>query len=206
VAHQPAIEALDRGDFDVTHPANEEWLSSRLPELVSTTRRMGFSEHDAEDAAHEAVACILRDAHTGRIKDVRNIGAWLHTTAQRIARKNTGRKLPCNMIACELASVSPFDEVERLEAEPGRLVVIHGAIARLPDRLRMVLVYCRFYGDSHAEAARVVGVCKGEINRLLNQARGRLCDDLATHGIVAPIRKKKLKRRAPGPRLGTYYC
>lgn len=163
-----------------------EYLSQQFSGLVTMLQGMRFPEKDAEDAAQEAVLCLLRRLKNGTAGEIGNWDAWLRSAAIGIARRNAKRRLVCDLIAITLAFVTPFDEVERMEEEEKGLAALRDAIKRLPDPLRIVLVYCRINGHTYVEAAREFKVCTGTINRRLNRARALLRDYLRATGIEFP--------------------
>ncbi len=141
------------------------------------------SREDALDLSQEAFARAYRARHT--LDPDRPFYAWLYQILRRLcfnflrdgkarARLMDAEGTAWLVAAARSAHVDPATEAERAEAR--RKVI--GAIERLPDREREVLVLKEFEELKYREIADLVGVPIGTVMSRLYSARKRLTEAL----------------------------
>ncbi len=94
-----------------------------------------------------------------------SFGAWLRTVTVRLALDRVRRRTRRHEVALDLAG----EQTAVSEAPEGRWD-IEGAIAALPDDLRMVFVLKEVEGFSHAEIGRLLGIRTGTSEVRLHRA------------------------------------
>jgi RNA polymerase sigma-70 factor (ECF subfamily) len=129
----------------------------------------------AEDCAQETFINAWKAL--ARFETRSSLATWLHRIAVNVAlakrRKST--------VVVELPTDDDGGEV--IESDwtletPLEVNEIEGAIDRLPEGARDVLVLHAIYGYSHVEAAQMLGVAEGTCKAQLHRARGLLREKL----------------------------
>jgi RNA polymerase sigma factor (sigma-70 family) len=131
----------------------------------------------AEDAFQAVFLVLARKSHAVR----GNVGGWLFTIAQRIAKRAAAKRVPLIAVPdvpvqCDTADAERSELAQILDAE----------IARLPARLRNAVVLCYLHGHSTEHAANQLGCPRGTILSRLAAARKRLARRLRARGITLP--------------------
>ncbi len=170
----------------IPEPPSKGCLVRRQPELVAMLIGMGFSPEDAADSAQEAVVCGLRILDAGHADDIMNRSAWLRSVAIRNARKILRRRRQRQLPAFAVPEINPFSEMEQREEETHRLICLRAAVAKLPDALRELLVFCAIEGQTYVAASRHFGLAVGVVSKRLNQARQLLRSTLRQQGFDVP--------------------
>lgn len=136
--------------------------------LYRFCHRLSLSADEAGDLVAETFLDAMR-AKTP-VGTMENPYAWLCRVAVRRwtrRRRSLRRFLPLASVEGHAAPPSQdFTDLER-------------ALARLPDRLRIVFVMVRAEGLTYAEAALVLGVPEGTLKSRVHEATARLRRDLA---------------------------
>jgi RNA polymerase sigma factor (sigma-70 family) len=152
------------------------------PLIYGTCLRVLGNRSDADDAFQAAFFVLARRAAALGLD--RGIGPWLHGVALRVAKKLRGQILQRRLR--EMAAAKS----ERVEAaEPGHdfWPVVDEELARLPLPLREVLLLCDLGGQSHAQAAKSLGLAKGTVTKRLANARGELATRLRRRGVTLGV-------------------
>lgn len=140
-------------------------------------RIVGHRE-DAEDVVQEAFLAALANIHT--FDTSRRFGPWLYrivVTRGLNLRKSRARRRTESLEIAPLASGTPSPA---LEAErSGLRAEVAAALARLPERQRMVVQFFELDGFSGAEIADMLGISPGTVRWYLHQARQALRGMLA---------------------------
>ncbi len=165
----------------LTLDAEQEWDSWDWAGLRASclreTRRVLSSEHDAEEAAQDA---LLR-AWRGRGRQ-RTAGAeawWV----RRIARNEALRRLSSQTLRKELYTEANAELFEGLPANQDvsalvEIIDLRSAIAELAPR-DALLLRLRYEGDmTQGRLARVAGMPEGTVKIRLHRIRGRLRERL----------------------------
>jgi RNA polymerase sigma-70 factor, ECF subfamily len=140
-------------------------------------RIVGHRE-DAEDVVQEAFLAALANIRT--FDTSRRFGPWLYrivVTRGLNFRKARSRRRTESLEIAPLASDTPGPA---LEAErSGLRAEVASALARLPERQRMVVQFFELDGFSGAEIAEMLGISAGTVRWYLHQARQTLRGMLA---------------------------
>ncbi len=94
-----------------------------------------------------------------------SFGAWLRTVTVRLALDRVRRRTRRHEVALDLAG-----EQTAVSETPEVRWDLEGAIAALPDDLRMVFVLREVEGFSHAEIGRLLGIRTGTSEVRLHRA------------------------------------
>ena len=142
------------------------------------------SHEDAMDLSQEAFARAFRAR--GSLDPERPFYAWIYTILRRLCfnflRDRTTRRAKlaaasgwlADQIGGQAAQSDPSQDAERSELRR----LIEGAIARLPDRQREVLVLKEFEGLRYREIAELLGIPQGTVMSRLYAARRHLAATL----------------------------
>ena len=152
--------------------AFEAWVRVVHPLVYRLCRRLVPHPADAEDAVQDTF--IRAWQHTAGLRDPAAHRAWVcriarHVCADR-ARGPAAREQPI-LDQDERAADLPPDQA--LEAAQVRAAV-HGAIARLKDKHRVVLVLREIDGLDYEEIADALGIPIGTVESRLHRARAEL--------------------------------
>lgn len=176
------VEACRRGD------------PGAFDELVRTTYRSVYSlayriVGNADDAAD-----VTQDTYVRAWRSLRgfrgdaNLSTWLYRVASNVALTHLKRRARAAIpTGDDMPDVPVADSTEQqADAE-----MLETALARLPAGARAVVVMKDVYGLSCEEIAKEMGTTEGAVKVRLFRARQRLADELASVGVVVPIKKKK---------------
>jgi RNA polymerase sigma-70 factor, ECF subfamily len=140
-------------------------------------RVLGHAE-DAEDVVQEAFLAALGSIRT--FDTSRRFGPWLYrivVTRGLNLRKARSRRSAESLEGRGMASVTTRPSVEAEDVSLQESVA--AALARLPERQRMVVQLFELDGFSGAEIAAMLGVSPGTVRWHLHRARQTLRDMLA---------------------------
>jgi RNA polymerase sigma factor (sigma-70 family) len=155
-------------------------LVHRHGSLVYGTCLRILGNRDESDDAFQAVFFVLaRRAHT--LKLDRSIGPWLHGVAIRVARKLRDQIVKRRLR--EMAAARS-ERVEPAQPNHDFWALLDEELACLARPLREVLFLCDLNGQSHAEAAKSLGLAKGTVTKRLAKAHGELAARLRRRGIT----------------------
>jgi RNA polymerase sigma-70 factor, ECF subfamily len=133
---------------------------------------------DAEDVVQEAFLAALSNIQT--FDTSRRFGPWLYRIVVTRAlnfRKSRSRRRTESLEIVPMASDAPGPA---LDAErSGLRAEVAAALARLPERQRMVVQFFELDGFSGAEIAGMLGISPGTVRWYLHQARQALRVTLA---------------------------
>ena len=154
--------------------------------VLRVCRSILRNEADAEDALQVTFLVLARKAPS--LRNRASLAAWLHAVATRTAnaaRRNSARR---RFIEANAAVPS---ETNAPETNDDLREHIQNEVARLPERLREVVVLREFEGLSEGEAAGQIGCAEGTVKSRLFRAKKRLRSRLEARGwdataILAP--------------------
>jgi RNA polymerase sigma factor (sigma-70 family) len=148
--------------------------------------RLSWSRAEAEDLFQETWLAVARHGH--QLREDSDLGVWLYTIARNKHRNSlrarvfaVGRQIGLERLPLAPA-VAPDDAAE-VRHELGRVA---GALARLPDAHREVLLLCVAERLQPAEAARVLGIREDALRKRLSRARAALGRLLEEHSGESP--------------------
>jgi RNA polymerase sigma-70 factor (ECF subfamily) len=147
---------------------------------------------DAEDVVQETFMKLLRHLEAGG--DMTNLRGWLFTVAAHAARdRQRGRQRWMPWAAAPEPAVAPV----LLDDEDGRLRAARDALARLPERDRLLLAL-RTQGLSYRDIAAATGLEPTSVGRLLARAVDRWKSASAA-GRERAAASEPRDRRQPAP-------
>ena len=160
--------------------AFEALVARHGPMVLSVSRRALRDPNDAEDVFQATFLILVKKARTIRGRDA--LGGWLYQVAHRVAiqanaaaaRRRAHERQAGAMAATTGTSVR--DEF---------LLSLHEEIARLPESLRLAVVFCDLQGIPQSKAASQLRWSERTLRRRLADARERL--------------RVRLRRRGPLP-------
>lgn len=140
------------------------------PRLFGTALRLLRRREDAEDAVQDAFVALVR-SHPEILPD--GAGAWLHRVVVNgsLDRLRAGRRWRTE----ELSDAVPG--VASRRPDPVGLD-LRRAVARLPERARLVFLLHDVEGLRHEEVGAALGIDPGTSKSQLARARGLLRDAL----------------------------
>ncbi len=146
--------------------------------VFAVARRITLNHHDAEEITQGCFLDLARKA--GGIQG--SLAGWLHTAAAYRAidlNRATGRRRQHEKIAArpELQADEGWSEIAPL---------VDGALAELPEELRLPVVIYYLEGRSQAEVAEELGVTQATVSRRLEAGVAALREKLKVAGVMAP--------------------
>jgi RNA polymerase sigma factor (sigma-70 family) len=151
------------------------------PMVWGVCSRMLPSHHDAEDAFQATFLILVQKAAT--LPDPEMVGNWLygvaHQTAVRMRALAARRGVRERQVAVlpEPTSAKPYVPAD---GEP----VLDEALARLPQKYRVLLVLCHLEGKTLKEVARQLAIPPGTVASRLATARAMLAKQLSRLGVI----------------------
>jgi RNA polymerase sigma factor (sigma-70 family) len=183
-----------------TQERNEQAFAALLrrhgPMVWGACRRTLACASDAEDVFQATFLLLARKAATLRDHDA--VGNWLYGVAYRLAlrtRSAQARRSAREARTPRRPSPDPLAEISLRETQQR----FDEALARLPEKCRVVLVLCCLEGLTQEEAARRLGCSRSTLRRRLDQGRARLRQQLSRHGLTLSA---ALLAAALAPRAG----
>jgi RNA polymerase sigma factor (sigma-70 family) len=148
--------------------------------VLDLCRNMLRNEADAEDAFQATFLILAQRA--GAIRQKSSVGSWLHGVAYRIALKTQAafaRRQKHEARTSGPAPTLPPDNLSWREVQQA----LHAELKRLSERYRAPLVLCYLEGNTHDEAAVLLGVSKAAVKKRLDSARALLRIRLLRRGL-----------------------
>jgi RNA polymerase sigma-70 factor, ECF subfamily len=170
-----------RGDQD----AFGELVARHERRVYGLCLRILGNREDAEDATQEAFLAALRRASTFR--QAAAFSTWLYRIAVNAAtdqarRRTRARALPLDPEAADRAAPTGGDPSEPVASA----VVVHAALARVPEEFRVALVLCDLYRLPYADAAQIIEVPVGTVKSRVYRGRLALAGELEGGGAPQP--------------------
>ncbi|QJX00610.1 sigma-70 family RNA polymerase sigma factor [Frigoriglobus tundricola] len=192
---------LHRFTRDHDPAAFTELLARHGPAVWGVCRRVTRHHADAEDVFQATFLVLARQA--ARVQKAASVGSWLYGVALRIGRKvrAKGDRVP---IPARLTSpAAPLEPPVALSWNEVR-GALDEELARLPDRLRAVVLLCYFQGMTQDEAAAELGWTARTVKARVARARELLRARLTRRGIelsaalAVPLLTAELVPAVPG--------
>ena len=186
-----SIRGADATDADLLRRVAEGRDADALGELVrrhsglvwGVCRRRLKNETDCEDAFQATFLALVQQIK--RLDAQRPLAGWLHTVADRVARKAWARSL--KRAAAERSTQRPPSSDATSEVGSGELMAIVDAeIARLPLLQQDAVVLCCVQGLTRDEAAEAIGCSVTALKARLERGRTLLRQRLERRGIPLP--------------------
>ena len=153
------------------------------PMVRGVCRRLIRDPHDADDAFQAVFLVLVRKAKT--LRDPDRLGPWLFGVASRVATKARAQAARRRDRPGE-----PLDNLTARDVPPSDLFdvgpILDAELARMPARLRDVLVACLLEGVTAEQAALRFGCPAGTVKSRLARGREALRARLVRRGISPP--------------------
>jgi RNA polymerase sigma factor (sigma-70 family) len=153
------------------------------PLVLRVCRSILADEHEAQDAFQVTFLVLARKSHDLWIRD--SLAPWLHGVARRIAsdaRKSATRRQEFER---RIASIgTSVAVIEEPDAAAELTAVIQEEIHRLPEAHRSAVILCDLQGQTHQEAALLLGCPVGTVKSRQSRAREQLRRRLTRRGIA----------------------
>jgi len=168
--------------------AQEELLKSCQGMVYNLCFRFTGNQQEAEDMAQEALVKVLERLSTFRGDSA--FSTWVYRLTINNLRDNWRRNKKVAALRVEIngeddrqlqlesPEPTPLDEVERKEKQQ----LLQGALARLPEEQRLVVILRDIRGLSYREIAEALGIEEGTVKSRLSRGRLRLRDILMSEG------------------------
>jgi RNA polymerase sigma factor (sigma-70 family) len=150
------------------------------PMVWGVCRRL-LGHHDAEDAFQATFLVLVKKVAS--VVPSAMVGNWLYGVAHQTAlhaRRTAARRRGRERQVAEMPEPAVIGQDLWCDLRP----LLDGALSRLPDRYRVVIVLCDLEGKTRREAARQLGVPEGTVAGRLARARVMLAKRLARHGLA----------------------
>jgi RNA polymerase sigma-70 factor (ECF subfamily) len=180
---QQLIESVRHGEPG----AFEELVRSTHRSVYSLVYRIVGNADDAADVTQDVYLRVWRGLRGFR--GDANFSTWLYRVAANAALTHVKRRARGGVPTepSELPDLPAGDGAEeRADAE-----LLEQALATLPESQRAVVVLKDVYGWSCEEIGKQMGTTEGAVKVRLFRARQRLADELASAGVVVPLKKRK---------------
>jgi RNA polymerase sigma factor (sigma-70 family) len=188
----PGLLAPDGTDADLLGrflATRDEHAFARLvrrhgPTVLGVCRRVTGDHHLAEDAFQAAFVVLA--ARAGSVRPRAALPAWLYAVAYRtalrartVSDRRRRREAPVETLP-EPPAFETTDSIEHSDVA----TVLDEEIARLPEHLRVAVVFCEVEGQSRQEAAGRLGIPEGTVSSRLAAARKALAVRLRLRGVA----------------------
>jgi RNA polymerase sigma-70 factor (ECF subfamily) len=168
------VERAQQGDTK----ALEELLSELAPTIYRFGLRMCRNDHDADDVLQDAL--LLVASRLGEFEGRSTVASWAFAlTRSACARKRRGLKNQPPLddgVARQQAAAGPNPEQAAVDRELGHALI--GALDRLPEDYREVVVLRDMEGLSAAEVADALQISVDAVKSRLHRARSALREQL----------------------------
>jgi RNA polymerase sigma factor (sigma-70 family) len=159
------------GAPDEAESAFEALVTRHRPAVMTVCRRVLNRIEDAEDAAQETFATLVRGA--GRIRNGRTLGSWLCSVAYRVAIRMKDQSVRRRAVHNRAGGrVSPRRAEDAAAFELRQ--ILHDEVHHLPEDYRTLVVRSYLEGRSNAEVAQILNCPIGTVKTRLWRARGML--------------------------------
>jgi RNA polymerase sigma factor (sigma-70 family) len=174
-------ELLERFVRARDEAAFESLLWRHGPMVLALCRRLLRHRHDAEDAFQAVFLVFFRKAHSISLRNC--VASWLYKVAYRIAVKARARTAHHALEDFPVEDLPAPERPDALLAGDLR-ALLDGALSRLPEKYRVVLVLHYLEGKTVQQTAAEIGCPPGTVSGRLNRARELLRRRLARRGVV----------------------
>lgn len=160
--------------FGESHEAVYTEIVEMIPAMRAFARTFYRNKDNADDLVQDTLLKGLAKAH--QFTPGTNLKSWLFTIMRntfytRIVREN--REAP-GAVDC----ISAKPKVDATQEWSVRGQEIYGALQRLPEAQRKIVILIAVFGVSYEETAQICGCAMGTVKSRLNRARSRLLAEL----------------------------
>jgi RNA polymerase sigma factor (sigma-70 family) len=149
-ADWPSEKVLEQYVASRDEAAFRELLRRHAPHVWAVCRRELRSPDLVEDAFQTTFVALVRKAH--QVRQPGSLAGWLDRTARRAAGEI--RRKAARQSQVEAAMPAPTES----RTDDGRAETVRAAVAGLPEKYRLPIVYRYLSGLSAADVARVMGL------------------------------------------------
>ncbi|MFY3432554.1 sigma-70 family RNA polymerase sigma factor [Achromobacter mucicolens] len=160
-------------------PSEKGWLA-HYRELIGTWTRRSTSRHDAEDAAQDVVANMLRNGESA----VLDPKAYLYGASQNRLNGEFRRQARREVLSLDALS----DAEHPVQADPESSIraaqladALKSALAELPLKCQQVFLWNKLEGFTQAEIAEKLGLTQSMVEKHMKRALTHIHDRLQDH-------------------------
>ena len=162
--------------------AFEALVGRHGPMVLGVCRRILRDPHDAEDAFQATFLVLVQKGGAVRGRDA--LAGWLHQVAHRVALRANAAAARRRALEREVGEMAVAATTNGPGAPDDVLRVLDEEIVRLPEKLRLAIVYCDLEGLTQAKAAGQLHWSKRTLQHRLAEGRSRLRRRLARRGLA----------------------
>jgi RNA polymerase sigma factor (sigma-70 family) len=166
---------------EMAEAAFEALVDRHGPMVRAVCRSMLGDPHEADDAFQATFLVLARRAGSIRRGDA--VGSWLYGVARRVASRARGEAARRRMLARYLGEQARH-EPSRTEPPESLMPELLEEVERLPERYRAPIVLCYLEGQSHEQAALVLGCAIRTVQTRLQRGRAKLRTRLVRRGLA----------------------
>jgi RNA polymerase sigma factor (sigma-70 family) len=152
------------------------------PMVWGVCRRVLGNHHDAEDAFQATFLVLVRKAASIMPREM--IGNWLYGVAHQTARKTRATTAKRQARERQVKAMPEPEAMPEPDLWPELEPLLDGALSRLPDKYRAVIVLCDLEGKTRKAVARQLKIPEGTLSSRLTTARTLLAKRLGRYGLA----------------------
>lgn len=160
-------------------PSDKGWLA-HYRELIGTWTRRSGSRQDAEDAAHDVVANMLRNGDAA----VLDPKAYLYGASQNRLKGEMRRQSRREQLSLDELT----DAEHPVQSDPESAIraaqladALKRALAELPLKCQQVFLWNKLEGYTQAEIAQKLGLTQSTVEKHMKRALSHIHDRLQDH-------------------------
>ncbi|CAB3655747.1 RNA polymerase sigma factor [Achromobacter pestifer] len=162
------------------HPPSDKGWLAHYCELIGAWTRRGGSRHDAEDAAHDVVANMLRNGDA----TVLDPKAYLYGASQNRLNGEIRRQARRDQVSLdELPDAEhPVQSDPESSIRAAQLAdALKAALTELPVKCQQVFLWNKLEGYTQAEIAQKLGLTQSTVEKHMRRALAHIHDRLQDH-------------------------
>ncbi len=166
---------------DAAEAAFEALVDRHGPMVRTVCRSMLGDPHEADDAFQATFLVLARRA--GSIRKGDAVASWLYGVARRVAVRARGEAARRRLLERYLVQRAR-SELSRAGSPAEPMPELLEEVERLPERYRAPIVLCYLEGQSHEQAALVLGCAIRTVQTRLQRGRAKLRTRLVRRGLA----------------------
>jgi len=182
VAQLPDGQLLERFLTQEDAGAFETLMGRHGPMVLSVCRGILRDTRDAEDAFQATFLVLVKKGGTIRGRDT--LGGWLYQVAHRVAIQANAAAARRRTHERQAGQMAVATSMDGPAASDDLRPVLHGEIARLPEKYRLAIVLCDLEGLPQVQAAGQLHWSERTLRHRLAEGRARLKRRLARRGLA----------------------